>query len=207
MGKKKGVSLFNAIAPVYGLFYNHQKRWYAKTIDRFRDELDLASFHTFLDVGCGTGALCSVLKDKGLAVTGIDPAAKMLDTARSKPENKGITFLQANAVEGLPFEDNAFDVAMASYVAHGLTAEERKRMYAEMSRVASHYVVIHDYNNKRSPLTTFIEWLEDGDYFHFIKHAEPEMRDCAVEMKTCFSEVRSINVDLRAKWYICTPNH
>jgi hypothetical protein len=38
--------------------------------------------------------------------------------------------------------------------------------------------------------------------FHFIMHAEPEMRMCLSNMQKCFSEVRVINVDKRASWYI-----
>ena len=105
----------------------------------------------------------------------------------------------------MPFGDKSFDVSIASYVAHGLTADERKLMYAEMSRVTEKWVIIYDYNKKRSLLTSFIEWLEGGDYFHFIRDAEPEMKDCVSEMKTCFSDVKVINVDVMANWYICKP--
>lgn len=205
MGKKKGTVLFNSIAPVYGLFYRIQKKRFAEVIDGVAGELDLTAFETIIDIGCGTGALCSVLSEKGLSVTGIDTAEKMLKIARVKPENKKISFIQANVLETLPFEDKSFDVAIASYVAHGLKAGERKRMYAEMSRVAKHYVLIYDYNDKRSLLITIIEWLEGGDYFHFIRNAEPEMKDCVSEMKSCFSEVNVVDVDTRAAWYICKP--
>ena len=205
MGKKKSSFLFNLIAPVYGLFYNYQKSRYAKIVEKVKNEMNLFSFETIIDVGCGTGALCSVLNDKGMNVTGIDPAIKMLDIAMSKSENKDIKFFQGNALEGLSFEDKRFDLAISSYVAHGLEAEDRKRLYAEMSRVAREYVIIHDYNNKRSFFTSIIEWLEGGDYFHFIKHAESEMKDCLAEMKNCFSEVLVIQVDVRANWYICKP--
>ena len=138
-------------------------------------------------------------------MTGIDPAGKMLEVAKAKQENKDISFMQADVLVGLPFEDNSFDIAIASYVAHGLKVEERKRMYAEMSRVARHYVVIYDYNENRSLFTTFVEWLEGGDYFHFIKNAEPEMKDCVSELKSCFTDVRVVDVDTRAAWYICMP--
>ncbi len=205
MEEKKSSLLFNLIAPIYGLFYNYQKRWYTRIVDSVKSTIDISIFDSIIDVGCGTGALCSVLKDKGMDVTGIDPAIKMLNIAMDKAENKGIKFLQANVLEGLPFKDKSFDIAISSYVAHGLEAEERKRMYAEMSRLAREYVIIHDYNNERSFLTSIIEWLEGGDYFHFIKHAEPEMKDCLLEMKACFSEVRAINVGVRANWYICKP--
>ena len=203
--EKKGSVLFNSIAPVYGLFYKIQKKRFTEVINGARNEFDLTAFKTIIDIGCGTGALCSVMSEKGLTVTGIDTAGKMLEIARSKPENKNIRFFQANVLETLPFEEKRFDVALASYVAHGLRAGERKLMYAEMSRVAKHFVVIYDYNDKRSPLTTFIEWLEGGDYFHFIRNAEPEMKDCISEMKSCFSDVKVVNVDTRAAWYICKP--
>jgi len=205
LDKKNSGILFNSIAPVYGLFYNVQKKRFTEVIEGVENELDLSSFKTIIDIGCGTGALCSVLNDKGLSVTGIDPANKMLEIARNKQKNKEITFIQADVLEGLPFEDNSFDIAIASYVAHGLKTEERKRMYAEMSRVTEEWVVIYDYNDKRSLLITIVEWLEGGDYFHFIRNAEPEMRDCISEMKSCFSEVKVINVDTRAAWYICKP--
>ncbi len=203
MGEKKSNLLFNLIAPIYDLFYNYQKRRYEKIVEKVKNEVEVASFDSVIDVGCGTGAMCSVLKDKGMDVTGIDPAIKMLDLARKKPENKGVKFLQANVLEGLPFDDQSFDVAISSYVAHGLESEERKRMYAEMSRVAREYVIIYDYNNEKSILTSIVEWLEGGDYFHFIDHAESELKECLVEMKACFSEVRTIQVDVRANWYIC----
>ena len=85
MSKRYSSFLFNAIAPVYGLFYNRQKKRYRKVIRNMAKELDLASFGSILDVGCGTGSLCSVLSETGLSVTGIDPAQKMLAIAKRQP--------------------------------------------------------------------------------------------------------------------------
>ena len=70
--------MFNFIAPVYGLFYKYQKRQYAQIVEGVKDKIDLYSFRTIIDVGCGTGALCSVLKNGGMSVTGVDTAVKML---------------------------------------------------------------------------------------------------------------------------------
>lgn len=167
-------------------------------MDHVANTIDLSQFKTAIDIGCGTGALCSVLSAKGMTVTGIDLAGNMLEVARKKPENSQVRFIQANVLEGLPFEDKSFDIAISSHVAHGLKAGDRKRMYAEMSRVARELVIIHDYNDKRSLLTSVVEWLEGGDYFNFIQQAE-------WEMKTCFPDVRVINVGTRANWYICKP--
>jgi ubiquinone/menaquinone biosynthesis C-methylase UbiE len=203
--RKEHHLLFNTIAPIYGLFFERQKRKFREVLNRVGPKLNLPSFKTILDVGCGTGALCSVLQERGLEVTGIEPAEKMLLIAKRKTRGQNIRLLKANVLEGLPFEDNSFDVSIASYVAHGLIPEERKRLYKEMGRVTKEHVVIYDYNQKRSALTSFVEWMEGGDYFHFIKSAEKEMKGCATELASCFSEVRVVNVDVRAAWYICTP--
>lgn len=206
MGKKSNGSLFNLIAPVYALFYDMQRKRFAKIWERARKELDLQSYKTIIDIGCGTGALCSVLHEKGLTVTGVDPAEKMLKAARKKAGNTSIQFVEADVLQTLPYKDKEFDISIASYVAHGLQPEQRRLMYAEMSRITKGKVIIHDYNANRSILTSLIEWLEQGDYFHFIKVAEKEMAACLDQMKSCFSDVTVINVDTRASWYICTPN-
>lgn len=205
MSKVSKNFLFNSIAPFYGLFYKVQKKHYTKIIENMGSKLDLTTFKTALDVGCGTGALCSVLNEIGLEVTGVDPAEKMLNIARSKPENKTIRFIEANAIEGLPFDRNTFDIALASYVAHGLQPDERKQMYAEMSRVTGLKVIIYDYNEKRSLPITIAEWLEGGDYFHFIRNAKAEMENCECELRQCFSNIEMVNVSPQAAWYICTP--
>lgn len=197
--------LFNFIAPVYGLFYEMQKKHYKTILKRVSKEFDLTCYMSILDVGCGTGALCSVLHDRSYQVTGIDPAKKMLKIAMRQPENKEIQFLQGNVLDGLPFEDKTFDLSIASYVAHGLQKGDRERMYAEMCRVSKMNVIIYDYNQKRGLLTTLVEWFEGGDYFNFIKTAKVEMEECMIEMNRCFSDVRVLNVDERAAWYICTP--
>lgn len=205
MGKKNSNKLFNSIAPIYGLFYRRQKKRYSEVIDWVSKDLDLTSYETILDVGCGTGALCAVLNAKGLSVTGVDPAEKMLDFAKRQPENKDISLIIASVLERLPFGDKSFDISIASYVAHGMQRDDRKKLYAEMSRVTKNKVIIYDYNQRRSLLTSMIEWLERGDYFRFIKVAENEMINCVSEMKACFSEIKVIDVHPKASWYIGTP--
>ena len=202
---KKNDALFNAIAPIYALFYNYQKKFFSKVIDGAKSEFDPTLYKTVLDVGCGTGALCSVLQGKGMKVTGIDSAKKMIASAKKNPENNGVSFIQADVGAGLPFPDKSFDIAIASYVAHGINAPERTVLYAEMGRIARHAVIIYDYNQKHSLMTTIVEYLERGDYFNFIKLAETEMIECIMQNNKCFSNVRVVNVDLRAAWYICTP--
>ncbi len=58
------------------------------------DRSDLAAYvaiagelgaRSVLDIGCGTGVFACLLSDAGLEVTGVDPAAAMLEVARAKP--------------------------------------------------------------------------------------------------------------------------
>lgn len=205
MGKESHNTLFNLIAPVYGLFYNKQKSRYREVVGRFVPDWQKSGYTSILDVGCGTGALCSALDEAGLTVTGIDPAQNMLSVARRQTQEQDIRFLQANALEGLPFADKSFDLSIASYVAHGLQKSERKQLYSEMRRVTKGKVILYDYNQNRSPLTSFVEWLEHGDYFGFIQNPKGEMESCMTELEKCFSDVTLVNVDKRAAWFICTP--
>jgi len=198
--------VFNGIAPIYGLFYKSQQRRFRQILDSMHATLDVRQYSSICDVGCGTGALCSVLREEGLTVTGVDPAANMLRIARQKTGNEDITWVKADAERGLPFADNQFDLCIASYVAHGMQETPRKQLYAEMSRIAKSYVIIHDYNDSRSWGTSLIEWLEGGDYFSFIKRSSKEMEACVCEMRRCFKSVEVVQVGPRANWYICTPN-
>ncbi len=191
-------SVFDLIAPVYGLFYQYQKKHYHSVISDIEDKLCLSAYSNVIDIGCGTGALCAVLHQKGLTVTGIEPVQKMLDVAMRNNVGQNIRFVKADVLERLPFGDKSFDIAIASYVAHGLKADERLAMYAEMERITKHLVIIYDYNKNRSMLTNAVEWLEGGDYFSFIRIA-------ADEMATVFPEIRVTDVGARAAWYVCIP--
>lgn len=196
MSNNKNNFLFNLIAPIYGLFFNYQRRKFLETIKKVKEEIDLFSFETILDVGCGTGALCSVLNEFGLRTTGIDPAIKMIKVAKEKTQNTEIEYFHEDILDGLSFKNKSFDISISSFVAHGLLEEDRRQMYLEMKRVAKHYVIIHDYNKSRGSLTNMVEWLEGGDYFNFIENVESELKDY-------FSNIKIVQVDKRANWYIC----
>ena len=50
-----------------------------------------------LDVGCGTGLLACEFAARGYDVTGVDPAAAMLATARARPGGDRVRWIQASA--------------------------------------------------------------------------------------------------------------
>ncbi|NCC66385.1 MAG: class I SAM-dependent methyltransferase, partial [Spirochaetia bacterium] len=134
-----------------------------------------------------------------------DGAEGMISWAKKKNKHANITFICADVLSTLDLQHMQFDLAITSYVAHGMIERERKTLYALLSRLGTKYVIIHDYNDRRSVLTSFIERLEGGDYFTFIRKAREEMEKCVSEMRTCFEKVEVVQVGKRANWYICTP--
>ena len=196
MSDKGNNFLFNTIAPIYGLFFNFQVRKYRKVIKDNRVLFN--KIDTILDVGCGTGAMCYALNEIKMNVTGVEPALKMLKIAKSRNKLNNVNFIQADILERLPFEDKSFECSIASYVAHGMKVNDRIKMYHEMNRVTKTNIIFYDYNSKRSMLTDIVEWLENGDYFNFIKQVE-------IEMKLNFQNVEVISIDRMASLYVCTP--
>ncbi|MGJ7442369.1 class I SAM-dependent DNA methyltransferase [Aquipuribacter sp. MA13-6] len=68
-----------------------------------------------VDLGCGTGVLAVALAARGLRVTGVDPAAAMLELARRRPGAERVAWRQGH-VGDLP--DAAADlVVMSGHVA------------------------------------------------------------------------------------------
>ncbi len=55
-----------------------------------------AEARSVLDLGCGTGQLAAALAER-CEVTGVDPAASMLDVARRRPGGDRVTWIEADA--------------------------------------------------------------------------------------------------------------
>jgi SAM-dependent methyltransferase len=63
-----------------------------------------------LDVGCGEGRFCRMLKLHGVHVTGIDPTTALIAAARARDGDSA--YLEA-AAEHLPFGDESFDLVVS----------------------------------------------------------------------------------------------
>jgi len=63
-----------------------------------------------LDVGCGEGRFCRMLKQHSIDVTGVDPTPGLIRAAHAR-DAEGAYF-EATA-ERLPFDDNAFDLVVS----------------------------------------------------------------------------------------------
>ena len=151
-----------------------------------------------MDIGCGTGAFLSCLAELGYDVTGVDIAEAMIRQARKSTAKWTIDLRVGDATKGLPFPDKSFDVVISSYVIHGVSADLRRKIYREATRLARRLVVFHEYYKKRQLLTDIVEWAEGGDYFNFIREGEKEMREA-------FAGVSIIEIAPQTAWYICTP--
>jgi SAM-dependent methyltransferase len=67
-------------------------------------------FVTALDVGCGEGRFCRLMRARGIDAIGIDPTAKLVETARQRDPAGRYELARA---EELPFPDESFDLAVS----------------------------------------------------------------------------------------------
>ena len=70
------------------------------------------AFKKALDVGCGEGRFCRMLKQAGVKATGIDPTRQLLELARCRDPSGDYRFGRA---EQLEFTDASFDLVI-SYI-------------------------------------------------------------------------------------------
>lgn len=83
-----------------------------------------------LDIGCGEGRFCRMLKADGVATTGVDPTGALIDEARRRDPSGDYRIGRA---EALDFPDASFDLAI-SYLAL-IDIEDAEAAIAEMARV------------------------------------------------------------------------
>jgi SAM-dependent methyltransferase len=69
-----------------------------------------------VDVGCGTGSAALLAAERGARVTGVDPAARLLEVARAAAAARGLdaTFAIGHAA-ALPLADGEADVVLSAF--------------------------------------------------------------------------------------------
>ncbi len=72
--------------------------------------VELGSFATALDVGCGEGRFCRLLKARGINTVGLDPTSALIAHAKSM-DSTGIYI--GGRAERLPFNEGAFDLVVS----------------------------------------------------------------------------------------------
>ena len=101
----------------------------------FLDWLEQAPGRSWLDVGCGTGALTATIlaQAEPRAVTGIDPSAGYIDFAKAHVQDTRVQFKVAGA-HAIPIESASFGVVVCG-LALSFVPDHRMAT-AEMRRVA-----------------------------------------------------------------------
>lgn len=111
-------------------------RWSRTVATEFLRRLAVPPGRSWLDVGCGTGALtATILRDTRPAqVSGVDPSAGFVAYARATitSPDADVRFLQGTATD-LPFDDSRFDVAVSGLVLNFVP--EPARAALELARV------------------------------------------------------------------------
>ena len=162
------LDLFEWIAEPYAWFYGFQRKHYKRVIEA----MALKPHSKILDLGAGTGAMASLLSVDH-DVLAVDGSKAMVRVMRRL--NPDMRVDQLDITQELPFEDKQFDVVLTSFVLHGLKAKDRLHVLSEMKRVAD-LLIVYDYYGKRHLFTDIVEFVEQGDYFNFMKQFNGEFR-------------------------------
>jgi SAM-dependent methyltransferase len=131
---------------------------------KFADLATVQAGQRVLDVGCGPGALTAELVRRlgPDAVSAVDPSEPFVAAARER--HPGVS-VQRAAAEELPFEDGAFDAALAQLVVHFMA--DPVVGLREMARVTRTDGVVAacvwDHAGGRGPLSPFWQGARELD--------------------------------------------
>ena len=131
-------------------------RYSAPLAPQFADLASVSAGQRVLDVGCGPGALTAELVRRlgPGTVSAVDPSEPFVSAARER--HPGVS-VQRAAAEELPFEDRAFDAALAQLVVHFMA--DPVQGLREMTRVTRKDGVVAacvwDHAGAQGPLSLF----------------------------------------------------
>lgn len=110
-------------------------RWSRRVAPAFLDWLAVPAGRRWLDVGCGTGALCAAIVDRcsPTSVAGVEPSAGFLETAKANLAGRA-AFHPGSATQ-IPLADAAVDVVVSALVLNFIP--EPRAALAEMARVTA----------------------------------------------------------------------
>ncbi|WP_030192329.1 class I SAM-dependent methyltransferase [Streptomyces sp. NRRL S-87] len=138
----------NEFNPDFGLtaedYGRHRAGFPPEVIRRLAGSGVEADGRDVLDLGTGTGSLARLFARAGARVTGIDPAAALLDQARALDAAAGVEIAYHVATAeatGLP--DASFDVVAAGQCWHWFDAPKAAAEVRRLLRPGGHVVITH----------------------------------------------------------------
>jgi ubiquinone/menaquinone biosynthesis C-methylase UbiE len=158
---------------------------------------------TILDVACGPGIITAALAEKARAVVAFDLTPEMLEHARRRCLNAGltnVTFREGSATD-LPLAASSFDGVVTRLAIHHFT--EPRRVFDEMFRVlrANGTLVVADVvsseNADESGLQNAIETLRDPSHVRMLALSElvseVEGAGFAIDTQTTWDKPRELD--------------
>ena len=105
---------------------------------RLVEQMAIQPGHRILDVGCGTGTLALLIKERHpqSEVVGLDPDPQILAIARRKTASaRADVRFDVGYADRLPYPDAGFDRVISSLAFHHLTRETKRAALREAYRV------------------------------------------------------------------------
>jgi len=157
-------------------------RWSREVAPLFLSWLDVPAGRKWLDVGCGTGALCAAILDRcaPASVAGVEPSPGFLQTA--KENLAGRAALHQGSASAIPLGDASVDVVVSGLVLNFVP--EPRAALAEMARVTG----------KRGILAAYV-WDYAGK-MELMRH----FWDAAVEL-----DAKAATLDEGPRFPLCGP--
>jgi SAM-dependent methyltransferase len=117
------------------LYEQYVGRWSRAVAPPFLSWLAVPAGRRWLDVGCGTGALCAAIVDRcsPASVVGVEPSAGFLGTAKENLGDRVV--LHLGSATAIPLENASVDAVVSGLVLN-FVADQRAAL-AEMARVMS----------------------------------------------------------------------
>jgi len=108
-------------------------RWSARLAPLFLDFCDVGDAQSYLDVGCGTGALTKTIRARhgDRVVVGLDPSKAFIGRLNAEVADGRSWFCRGDA-QDLPFTDSRFDAAFGLLILQQMP--DPLRMVSEMRR-------------------------------------------------------------------------
>lgn len=184
-------------------------RWSRPVADVFLEWLACPPRMSWLDVGCGTGALSRKVLERcsPKSLHGIDPSAGFINHARNILDDARVVLSEGGA-ESIPFEDESFDVVTSALVLNFVP--NPRAGLAEMARVArpggTVAVYVWDYAEKMELIRYF--WDAAVELNNQAKELDEGLRFricnrdalCALFEEAGLEQIEAKNIDVPTKF-------